>query len=380
MTKVLHIIKSPSFDSDGRLQKWIGQLAEKGVKSKVVIVEDGNVASEENENQHLSISRKSLGMRRFFKQRKGYVFKIPEYFLQTVSQVGKYTKEADVVVFHDVQQYLNVFYFLFFYRKRNFKIIWDLHELPHDFLLKNKVIQKALKFILNHADAVIYTNTERKDYIKSHIAGIKEKAFFVLNNYPDKDFIAAPKNAVAIPELDEKPYFLWLGAGIKSRNFDLFLKAYEAFKDNYNLVVIGKIGADLAHEVSVLKEEGKVYNRFVKQKEIINYIDGAFLSVVLYKAANANNFYCEPNRLYQLISRNVPIVVGYNPTMKNLVERLEIGVALQDDGSDATALKKSIEKVVEEHEYYKNNLESNDFTILFGWENQMNQITNFIKE
>lgn len=377
MKVILHNIKSPSFKSDGRLQKWLQQLEKRGFYSKVLIIEDTNREYKESFGTSNIIGEK-LFFRTWFKQRKGYLIKVPEYLTKTLNFINK--EKFDVIVFHDVQQYLNILYYLVFKKRRSFKIVWDLHELPHTFLLKNRFTKQIIRFILNSVDIVVYTNEERRDFIRSNIPNVKEKKFFILNNFPDKNFILSEKNTITIPGINnDKPYFLWLGAGLAARNFDTFLKAFECFDEDFNLVILGKVEDKYKRVIEKLKSRNKVFNKFVNQEEIIKYIDNAYLSVVLYNSTSANNLYCEPNRLYQLVSRNVPVVVGNNPTMANLINKFHLGKVLDDDGKNVEELVVAIKNIINNHQLYVDNSRNIDYTSLFSWEHQVNEIIDYLQ-
>ncbi len=377
MFKALHIIKSPSFKTDGRLQKWIKKLYKSGINSSVFIVEDDNSNSLEN-FYDATIQKKSLYSRKFFKQRSGYLFKIPEYLKATIPYVKKF--KGEIIIFHDVQQYLNLFWHILINKNRNHKIIWDLHELPHNILLKNGLFKPVLKFLLNNVDLVVYTNKERREYINSNLNGLKERKYFILNNFPDSDYINSDFEKLEIPIFkNSNPYFLWLGAGIESRNFGSFLKAYERFQTKFNLVVIGRIDPKFEPEIAIYRNENKLFNKFVNQNEIKKYIDNSFLSVVLYNSKSANNLLCEPNRLYQLVSRNIPVIVGNNPTMANLVNSLKVGEVLPDDGSSSENIYKAILNVVRNHDTFKAISHSKNYSNIFSWESQIDDIIDFIK-
>lgn len=376
MLKVLHIIKSPSFETDGRLQKWVKQLYKRGFHSTVFIVEDGNKNTVENFYEN-TVKKQSLFFRKYFKQRSGYLFKIPEYLKKTSSYICEF--EGEIIVFHDVQQYLNLFFHLISNKNRTHKVVWDLHELPHNILLNNFAFRPFLRFLLNNVDAVVYTNVERREYIKDHLKGLKEKRFFILNNYPDSGYINSDFENVDIETFDNsKPYILWLGAGIETRNFGAFLRAYKRVNDQFNLVVIGNIDPKFEDELGVYRSENKLFNKFVNQSDIKKYIDNSFLSVVLYNTSSANNLLCEPNRLYQLVSRDIPVVVGNNPTMANLINKLEVGVVLRDDGSSSDNIYEGMQRIIDNYRTFKSISQSKNYSELFSWEKQIDEIIDFI--
>ncbi|GGE23866.1 glycosyltransferase family protein [Sphingobacterium cellulitidis] len=378
MIKAWHVIKSPSFRTDGRLQKWVKQLRKRGIQSEVFIVEDKNEKSIQIEDD-TTINKSSLVFRKLFKQRRGYFFKIPEYLIITNRNISDF--DGEVIVFHDVQQYLNIYWKLFFNKKRKFKIIWDLHELPHSILLKNKYLKFILEYIISNVDAVVYTNVERRSFILNNLPKVVERKYFILNNFPDKDFLISdnePLNLLGFT--NQKPYFLWLGAGIETRNFGVFLKAYQKFKGNYNLIIIGKIDPLFERDIDSLKVEKVVFNDFVDQNEIKKFIDNSFLSVVLYKNNSTNNLLCEPNRLYQLLGRKIPVVVGNNPTMASLVNTLGVGNVLEDDGQDLQNMIETIQKVIDSRSEILENYSRLNFIEKFSWEDQINGIIDFILE
>ena len=134
MIRTSHIIKSPSYHNDGRLQKWIYSFQSHDVYSDVFFLEDKNEKGIKFING-IEIKTISLLVRKYFKKRKGYLFKIPEYSFKTM----RYLKNcnSDILIFHDVQQYLNLLITLSLSLSKDKILIWDLHELPHIALLKN---------------------------------------------------------------------------------------------------------------------------------------------------------------------------------------------------------------------------------------------------
>ncbi|WP_334126838.1 glycosyltransferase [Empedobacter brevis] len=376
MSKYLHIIKSPSYDSDGRLQKWLKEIREKGSFSEVLIVEDTNDEYDLKIEKD-TINSKKIFFRKFFPQRKGYIFKIIEYLFLTKNYIKK--SKFDIIVFHDVQQYLNLFYYILFNKNQKSKVVWDLHELPHEILFKFSITRFFLKYLIQNSDVIVYTNQERRDYIHSKLDDMVEKEYFILNNYPDKEFISAPKTILNQNLFsNNNPYILWLGMAAAGRNFDTFLNSYLEIKDKYNLVILGRVAEEFRKNIEELKKEGKVFNQFVKQAEMIKYIDNSFSSVVLYNSNSPNNKYCEPNRLYQLISRNIPIIVGNNPVMKNIVEKYELGYVLNDDGRNSKELTSKLDLLERNHELIMRNSHKLNFTKILSWEIQISKILNYL--
>lgn len=370
---VAHIIKSPSYDSDGRLQKWVKSLKKADLRSTVHIIEDQNTQSTEM-IEGTEIKKNSLFFRMLFKQRKGYPFKILEY----CAKVFIFLKQnpRDVLIFHDVQQYLNIFIALFIFRKSKRYIVWDLHELPHSFLFSTAITKRFLRYLLENVDLVVYTNVDRRKFLLSKLS-FSENSFGILNNFPDEEFMRKPtqKRPEGLSRLrEDKPYIIWLGAALEGRNFTTFFEMFHTLRDSYNLVILGRVEERYIKEVSLLADNGIAFQAFVKQEEIINYIDHAKFSVVLYNSSTPNSYYCEPNRLYQLISRKIPVLVGNNPTMRSIVKELGIGIVLDDDGTSHNAMSKGLSRLEAQLDCISIRYDALNPADIFSWDRQFSEI------
>lgn len=379
--KIAHIIKTKSIKSDGRLLKWIESLREKGFDSEVFAVEDNN---EENKYRayQADIFTSTLFFRKIFNKKKGYLFKIPEFSLKSVSFYLK--SNAEVFIFHDVQHYMTLF-ILCLFRKKNStkKLVWDLHELPHSSLARIGFTRKVVRYILSNVDLIIYTNIERRKWILDHFKHV-ERNYVILNNYPSKTYIDQPKTNIpsCFPtNFKDKPYLLWMGAASKNRNFWPVLRCFEKWNEDVNLVIMGGVEDDIQSYINEQQElSARIFSKFVNQNEIIHFVDNALLSFVFYKQSSPNNLYCEPNRLYQLITRGVPVIVGNNPPMKNVVEKYSAGIVLPDDGSDEESLMSALEQLYEQLPEGDLSTDLSEKYQVLTWDKQFSNITQSIKE
>lgn len=375
MADILHVIKTRTYKNDSRLLKWISSLNETGFSSNVFIIQDDNTAKKWKDGD-VQITASSLGFRKYFKKRKGYFFKIPEFTFKAI----KYIRNAndEIIVFHDMQHYLTLLLLCLFKTKR--KIVWDLHELPHELLTKYWVSRKVVRFILSSVDLLVYTNMERREYILEKFKH-KENAFGILNNYPDKSFFQNTKTSIPteLKEwLQDENYIIWLGNGLATRNFLSFIAAVKSQQEKIKIVVLGKIPSKEQLFVEKCNMKNQIYDVFVDPKEMVNYIDNALFSVVVYKNISPNNWLCEPNRLYQLTSRNIPVITGNNPPLRSFVQKFDAGIVLSDDGASVEELSKSMALMFKEYKNFKKSLESSNMEKLISWENQFLDISKIL--
>lgn len=385
MPNVLHVIKTSKFESDGRLLKWIETLKENNIESSVYLVEDDNLSGQ-TVIGGVPLHKERLYFRKIFKKHRGLVVKAIELSCKWRSFLNN--SSLEVIIFHDVQQYLNIWVALKYLKKnknKNIKIIWDLHEIPHTQLSSFKPAKNIIKHLLSNTDLLVYTNDERRDFIK-RIFEPHEKEYTILNNYPEQAFLNSGFNDAKddlkywLAEQHNKPYLLWMGAATKGRYFNVVLEAYQKYKGKLNLVVMGRIDEDFKVITDDLERKGFLFNRFVPQKDIIYYVDNALFSVVLYNSEKPNNKYCEPNRLYQLLARDIPVITGNNPTMKNIMNKFGGGVVLDSDGRDVSILEKGIESILKNYDQYVQSLKRYNKSEIFDWDKQFAEIVNFINK
>ena len=86
----------------------------------------------------------------------------------------------------------------------------------------------------------------------------------------------------------------------------------------------------------------------------------------MYDSSSANELYCEPNRLYQSIGLNKPVITGNNPPMKDIVEKYGLGLSLKNDGRKKSEIINAIQQLNESYDLYKNNLLKHSKSYLYS--------------
>lgn len=240
-------------------------------------------------------------------------------------------------------------------------LLWDLHELPF-MLLGNSWGKFVFRYIERKMRVIIHANEPRYQYLES-IGMIKHPDKHVaLHNYPDFNEIDS--------EYDEKYYEFekWLGDGKcvylqgvnDSERADM--ESISSIMDMGDLkaVVVGRINETIRERLE--KKYGKAevgrklfFTGMVKQLKTPQYSRRCIMSLVFYKNTNKNNWFCEPNRLFQNIINGNPVVVGNNPPMKELVEKYNVGVCADTDGSDQEKIVEAVKLLLNNYNKYKDN-------------------------
>ena len=367
--KLLMIIKTSGIKYDDRVRKECLML-EKYVKLKVVAVEDINKNRKGRIGKYTNYFTYSLITRKLFPHKKYIFIKLIEMYIRFIFETIKY--KPNIIWIHD-QENIAIFplLFLIIVIRNNLRIVWDQHELLDQRFYKNGLLKKYIKWVFNICDFIIMANHERIDYTLEQLSINKTKKYIVIENYADKKFIYYNKGLLSAEEilwLNGEDYLLAQGGGHISR---FILQQIEALlkQERIKLIIIGGKEKNLSKTLE--KRWGKaIYNRIkftgmIDQNDIIPYIDNALASLIFYSEDTTNSKYCAPNRLYQAISRGVPVITGINVPLKQEIKKHTLGITIASDGRNAEEIKSAIEKISEKKEDFKKFLLAFRYKIYF---------------
>lgn len=262
-------------------------------------------------------------------------------------------------------------------------LLWDLHELPYQ-LFGSKWKRKLLKYTLHRCDVVVHANPQRAEYMKSINLIEDMTKHFALRNYPDfADFDQTHDEVFRQFESwkgDRKCVYLQ-GLNGDGRAAYESIAAVIRYKELI-AVVVG--GFDVNIKEKLQNDFGQELNERIRfigkipQLKIPQYVEQCFMSLVFYKNIRPNNWYCEANRFYQAVVLGVPVVIGNNPSMRELVQTYSFGVSIDDDGRDIEKITAGIKELIENYEVYRQNVIAH--RQLLAWDNQDNVVQEIINK
>lgn len=254
--------------------------------------------------------------------------------------------------------------FLFVLLLKGKPILWDLHELPTIFM-QSWWKRLLFRYAEHRVKVMVHANEPRLDYLNSlGLVNHMDKQF-VLRNYPDFNEIDTEYDDVYYKFED------WLGDD-KCVYLQSIVSKDRADEESLGAVldvpglkavVVGKIGSGRMERFEKLFGKDVLAERVFfagqqKQLKTPQYIRKCIMSLVFYKKTSMNNWYCEPNRLFQNINNGNPVVVGDNPPMKEIVDKYGVGVCANTDGVDKEKIVIAIKKVLTEMPVLKQNLQA----------------------
>lgn len=248
---------------------------------------------------------------------------------------------------------------------RNKPVLWDLHELP-SMLLFSRVKRIVLRKVFDNCKVVLHANPQRIEYIASKGCIKDPSKHFALRNYPnfeDVDTEYDEKYKAFMAWKKDRPCVYLQGLTDESRADVESISAVLSYPDIVAVVVGGF--QDRSREELVKKWGEQALNERVyfvgkiPQLKIPQYVSKCFTTLVFYKNVRPNNWYCEANRFYQAAILGLPVVVGNNPPMKELVEKYKLGVVANTDGNNVSEIIIGLQQVIHCHVQYKESIEKN---------------------
>lgn len=252
-------------------------------------------------------------------------------------------------------------------------LLWDLHEIPSA-MLNSPVKRLLLKYIFSRCKVVVHANPQREEYLEGLGLISNPAKHFAIRNYPnfeDKDGNYNTEYYNFVKWKAERKCVYLQGLGDDGRSPYETISAVLNTNDLY-AVVVGSF--DNESKERLQKEYGKEFEDRVffvgkiPQLKIPQYMEQCCMSLVFYKNIRPNNYYCEANRFYQAILSGLPVVVGNNPTMKELVDKYRFGISINDDGRDVKKIMEGINRILENYDYYQKNVINNKENLL--WKKQ----------
>lgn len=259
------------------------------------------------------------------------------------------------------------------------KVIYDCREL-FSFLagLKNKsFIQKFWSFVENifisKVDLILTTGEMDLDFINNRY---NLKNILVIRNLPLYKKADTSINYSTMFKFDKsKKVLIYQGVILHGRGLKMtfdFLKT----SDDFVLVIIG--GGELLDYYRNLANKLNLLHKVffigkIPQEELHIYTSGAFVGLSLIENLSLSYQYALPNKLFEYIMAEIPVVVTSLPQMKKIVENYQVGFVVEEN--DLDQFKKILYKLKEDNLLYSN-LKTNCRNVSreLCWENEIKKL------
>ena len=339
MVKVANLVFN-SFINDSRVEKTSNSLANNGYRVEVIA--------------HLDKGLKEI------EQKNGYMVKRLGYLDRTVtkSKIGKlkayltflkesvlYCKDFDILHCNDINM-LPIAVIVKKYFNKNVKIVYDAHEYETETYalhgIQKKITKLNEKSLIKYADRVItVSDSIANEYV--NLYNIKKPAL-VLNAPPYKEIKRQDRFREAFG-IEGKTIFLYQGGLGKNRGVELLLEVFKAIEDDESVMIFMGYG-ELEELIIEASQEHKniFFHQAVSPDVLLDYTVSADFGIATIEDSCLSYRYCLPNKLFEYIMAEVPLIVSNLPEMSKVVKDNEIGVVLEEETIHGVteAIKKAV--------------------------------------
>ena len=316
----------------------------------------------------------SSGARTLMRKIAWLVFmNVEEFYLSMFrNTVDKY--KPSVFLAHDLPTLPIAFYAA---SQCNAKVVYDSHELyvEQEFSALEKKKWKALeeKYI-RRCDSVITINHLIAQELEQRY-NLSDEVYVISNALPSR-----AKTNINIKVfhqkfgLEEQSKIVLFQGGIShNRNLEKLVESLALIQNPLvNLVILGNGPLkSLLQEITVKYNITKRvhFHQAVPQEELLGYTSCADLGVIPYQAICLNNYYCTPNKLFEFIAAEIPILSAKLPSIENLLNEFQIGVT--SDFSSSVQISKALDSLFQNEQVlttYKRNVKKASKEVI--WEDK----------
>ncbi len=338
MTSVCSIVLN-NFVHDSRVLKECLSLKKAGYNVAVVALLENDLPEHESV-QGIAVHRIRLRSREWSKLKIVQAFKYFELVYRVLKQYSRY----DVIHCNDIDA-LPIGVLIKLLTNRRAKIIYDAHEYETEIggvPAYEKLIVKCLeRLLIRHADRVMtVSNAIADEYVRLY--GI-EKPALVLNT-PAYQSIAKKNIFRERFEISaEQRIYLYQGGFSPGRGIEILLETFSQTSLSKHAVVFMGYGslAELIQEYA--SQYTNIYHHeAVGSDVLLDYTCSADIGILFYENDGLNNYYCSPNKMFEYIMAELPVIVSNLFEMRKIVEQNEIGVVA--DNNTVAGLSEAVKK------------------------------------
>lgn len=352
-----------NFTADNRVYKTAKSLQNAGYDVTVVALLKGDV-KEHEVFDGIPVHRIRL---KTLKLPEGVIWggiKYMEMFYRIIRNYRKF----DIWHCNDFEPFLIGRFARFFNRK--LKLVYDCHEYQSERYGKARVekwfIAKMERRIIKKASQIINVSKGIEAEYKRLYGVENTELIYNSPHYTTVDASNKLREALGIPA--DKKIFLYQGGLTVSRGIELLLETFAEMPNKDNVVVfMGKGSYQGMVDEYVAKYDNIYYHPQVPYDQLISYTASADYGVISTQNLCLNNYYCMPNKLFEYIHAEIPILTNNLFDCRNMVEGHGLGVVAEEYSKEALlAAVEEISKYPKEH--FVPNLKK--MKEIFSWEKE----------
>jgi len=263
---------------------------------------------------------------------------------------------------------------------KNKKLIFDSHEYFTE--VPELIDRPKVQHFWKRIERRILPNLKHVITVSQSIANLYEKEYNIkvqlLRNVP---ILKKQKTAITNIKIEGKKTIIYQGAINVNRGIEHIVEAMK-YIDNSILYIIGKgdLSKQIEQQIITLKLEEKVIMLGeIPLEKLHGYTQQADLGLSLEEDKGLNYRFSLPNKLFDYILAEVPVLVANLPEMKNLVQHYQVGEIIENHKPKHIAEKiSSMLQNEPQIQIWKENTKK--ASVELNWERETEFLHDFLKE
>jgi glycosyltransferase involved in cell wall biosynthesis len=340
MTRVASVVLN-NFTADNRVYKTAKSLQNAGYDVTVVALLKGDV-QEHEVFDGIPVHRIKLKTMRL---PEGVIWGGIKY-LEMFYRIIRNYRKFNIWHCNDFEPFLIGRFAKIFNRK--LKLVYDCHEYESERYGKAKAekwfIAKAEKAIIKHAEQIINVSEGIESEYKRLYGVTNTHLVFNSPHFTTVESSDKLRQVLNIPP--DKRIFLYQGGLTVSRGIELLLETFAELGHTDNVVVfMGKGKYQAMIDEYVAKHSNIYYHPQVPYDKLISYTASADYGVISTQNLCLNNYYCMPNKLFEYIHAEIPILTNNLFDCRNMVEGHGLGIVAEEYSKEA--LIKAVDEIAQ---------------------------------
>ncbi len=341
---------------------------------KIIIIGIGdNILPKcQNLDEYRTIRRINLFMSRFKKSKITDAFKILEFYFK-ISICFIFSKPVYVNC-HSISVLPLAPIFKVFCGS---KIIYDAHELEtHKFGMGKKLqfaISKVEKVLIVFVDKIVVVSDSigewyRKVYPNKTVSVVRNIPLIHLFNNDSNLKSHYLQKKFNIPS--DHIIFIYQGVISQERGIRTLLELFLTVRSDFHIVFLGfGIDVDIVKQKAIEKENIH-FHEAVEQSAMKNITSSADVGLCLLANDSLNHYYCLPNKIFEYIHSDIPVIASNFPNLRQFVEGNNFGWVCEPtfEGIEevlSTISKHHIQDFIQQIKLKKNNYDWRNEEIIY---------------
>lgn len=251
------------------------------------------------------------------------------------------------------------------------KLIYDAHEYETETSglkgIRKKLAKLMEKFLIPFCDRVIVVSDSIADEYSKLYPKLPRPSV-VLNTPPYTSMVKKNYFREKFDIAQNQNIFLYQGGLSRGRGIEILIDTFQNIDDSTSVIVFMGYGPMELLIQNVSKECKTIfYHPAVSSDILLEYTGSADFGILFYENNCLNHYFCSPNKMFEYLMAEIPVIVSNLYEMKRLVNRYELGVVA--DENTPKGLTKAIKQAVTlDKDILKINIQN--IKNIYNWEMQ----------